>query len=54
MAIAVIIIVIGLMGSAFISASEAALISVNKVRMRRLAEEGLEDYDQGLLSEDTQ
>jgi putative hemolysin len=39
-AIAIIVIVIGLLGSAFISASEAALISVNKVRMRRLAEEG--------------
>ncbi|NQW18179.1 MAG: HlyC/CorC family transporter [Chloroflexi bacterium] len=40
MAVSIIIIVIGLLGSAFISASEAALISVNKVRMRRLAEEG--------------
>ena len=40
MPIAIIVIVIGLLGSAFISASEAALISVNKVRMRRLAEEG--------------
>ena len=40
MAIAIIVIAIGLLGSAFISASEAALISVNKVRIRRLAEEG--------------
>ncbi len=35
-----IVIIIGIIGSAFISASEAALIAVNKVRMRHLAEEG--------------
>ncbi len=40
MAIAIVVIIVGVLGSAFISASEAALISVNKVRMRRLAEEG--------------
>ena len=40
MTIAIVVIIIGVFGSAFISASEAALISVNKVRMRRLAGEG--------------
>lgn len=40
LAIAIVVIIIGVIGSAFISASEAALISVNKVRMRRLAGEG--------------
>ena len=40
MAISIVVIIIGVIGSAFISASEAALISVNKVRMRRLAAEG--------------
>ena len=40
MAISLLIIIVSLIGSAFISASEVALISVNKFRMRHLAAEG--------------
>lgn len=39
-ALAIVLIVIGLAGSAFISAAEAGLISVNKLRVRHLAEKG--------------
>jgi putative hemolysin len=37
--IAIVVIAIGVLGSAFISASESALIAVNKVRMQRLVED---------------
>ncbi len=40
MVISIVIIVLGLAGSAFISASEAALVAVNRLRIRRLAAEG--------------
>ncbi len=40
MTISIVIIVLGLIGSAFISASEAGLVSVNRLRIRRLATEG--------------
>ena len=40
MALSIVIIVLALAGSAFISASEAGLIAVNRLRIRRLAAEG--------------
>ena len=39
-ALSIVIIVLALAGSAFISASEAGLIAVNRLRIRRLAAEG--------------
>ena len=40
MALSIVIIVLALAGSAFISASEASLVAVNRLRIRRLAAEG--------------
>ena len=40
MVLSIVIIVLALAGSAFISASEAGLLAVNRVRIRRLAAEG--------------
>ena len=40
MALSIVIIVVALAGSAFISASEAGLLAVNRIRMRSLAAEG--------------
>lgn len=40
MEVLIIIIVLALFGSAFISASEASIIAVNRVRIRNLSDQG--------------